>query len=93
MNEKNVIVYVSDDCSQCDKLLEHLNKLNVNYQTKNVTENHKYMEQLQEKGVFGTPVTFVDNQMILGLQKNKMNRMLGESNQGSTFYSTGYGSY
>ncbi|GAA0610603.1 hypothetical protein GCM10009001_29870 [Virgibacillus siamensis] len=93
MNERNVIVYVSDDCSQCDKLLAHLNTLNVNFQTKNVSENHEYMEQLQEKGVFGTPVTFVDDQMVLGLQKNKINRILSAGNQGSTFFSSEYGSY
>lgn len=91
MSERNVIVYISDDCSQCDKLLAHLNKLNVNYKTKNVTENHEYMEQLQEQGVFGTPTTFVDNHMILGMQKRKINRMLEAGNRGNTFMHESYG--
>ncbi|WP_139343278.1 glutaredoxin family protein [Virgibacillus siamensis] len=86
MSEKNVIVYVSDDCSQCDKLLAHLNKLNVHFETKNVTKYHEYMEQLQEIGVFGTPATFVNNHMILGMQTNKINRMLETDGQDNTYF-------
>lgn len=79
MCNKKVIIYVSDNCPTSDKLAAHLNKYQILYETKNVTKNYQYLRELQEIGIFGTPVIhFVDeNQLILGFQKSKLNDILG----------------
>ena len=74
MEDKEVVVYISDDSRKCDQLLSELDNMGINYETKNVTKNKNYMEELQNKGVYGTPATFIDNDKspILGPQKNKI---------------------
>lgn len=81
MREKDVTVYISNNCSQCDKLIAQLEEWNITFNTKNVNENHENMEQLQGRGVFGTPATFIDNQLILGFQLNKIKNVLGLVNR------------
>jgi len=80
MSDKEVVVYISDESSKCEQLLSDLDKLNVNYETKNVTKNKKYMKELQNEGVFGTPATFIenDNTLILWVQKSKIKQILDE---------------
>lgn len=77
MDQKNVITYTSNDCRECIHLLEQLDKWQIAYETRNVTEDHEYMEELQEMGIFGTPVTFIDDLQILGFQKSLLKYALG----------------
>jgi len=88
MNEKKVVVYISEDSSKCDQLLFELDKLAVNYETKNVTNNKNFMNELQNEGVYGTPATFIGNNKnpILGVQKNKIKRVLEEGELGWNHY-------
>ncbi len=80
MEDKEVVVYISDNSRKCDQLLSELDKMEINYETKNVTKNKSYMKELQNQGVYGTPATFIDNDKspILGLQKNKIIQALDE---------------
>lgn len=77
MSVQEVVVYISDNSLQCEKLINEFNKWEIHYKTKNVTENRAYLEQLQERGIFGTPVTFVDEDVILGFQINRIKHKLG----------------
>lgn len=82
MRNKEVIIYVSEDSTPCEKLLNKMDKWDISYQTKNVTHNKAYMKELQEKGIFGTPATFIEDQnsVILGVQESKIKYALGISN-------------
>ncbi|TFJ92072.1 glutaredoxin family protein [Lentibacillus salicampi] len=80
MNEQEVIVYTSENSLQCEKLLEQLNQSDINYSERNVTKHRKYLDELQEEGIFGTPATFVDKKVVLGTQINKIKHALGISN-------------
>ncbi|WP_217587364.1 glutaredoxin family protein [Lentibacillus saliphilus] len=75
--DKDVVVYVSSDCTASSTVLRQLDEWNVPYQKKNVSENQDTMKELQSMGIFGTPATFVGNVTILGLQLNKLKRTLG----------------
>ncbi|HLS07807.1 glutaredoxin family protein [Lentibacillus sp.] len=81
MNEQEVIVYISENSSQCENLLEQLNQMDIHYKKRNVTEHRKYLVELQEEGIFGTPATFVDEKVVLGAQVNKIKHALGMSDQ------------
>ncbi|MFD1038378.1 glutaredoxin family protein [Virgibacillus byunsanensis] len=83
MSEKNVIIYVSNNCLEGERLLKQLDVWNVSYTKKNVSNNKEYMVELQEKGVFGTPATFIGDQTVLGFQINKLKRILEVDNQTS----------
>lgn len=79
MDNKEVVIYVSDNSLPCKKLVTHLDKWNVSYKEKNVTNNRAYMKDLQEQGIFGTPATFIEDQeyAILGFQEKNINHALG----------------
>lgn len=78
MINKKVIIYVSENCPTSEKLMAHLNQYHILFETKNVTENYQYLRELQEMGIFGTPVTHLvdQNQIILGFQINQLNDIL-----------------
>ncbi|PAV30699.1 NrdH-redoxin [Virgibacillus profundi] len=82
MSERSVIIYISESNSQCKKLIDQMDKWEIPYKTKNVTENNKYMKDLQQQGIFGTPATFIESEQdpILGFQKNKIKYALGIEN-------------
>ncbi|MEN1968342.1 glutaredoxin domain-containing protein [Lentibacillus sp. N15] len=77
MNQNNVLVYINNNSKQRLDVLDQLDKWQIDYQTKNIAENPKYLEELQAEGIYGTPVTFINGQPILGFQKDKMKLELG----------------
>lgn len=83
MNKQNVIIYTSDNCSNSEKVINKMDKWGVIYTVKNVSSNREYLKELQNRGVYGTPATYVDEQPILGYQENKLMNVLniGDSEQ------------
>ncbi|MEW9677265.1 glutaredoxin domain-containing protein [Lentibacillus sp. L22] len=76
MSTKHVMVYINNS-NKRSKLLDQLDEWKIDYQTRNVTEHPEYLKELQEKGIYGTPVTFINGDPILGFQKEKMKDRLG----------------
>ncbi|WP_060681172.1 glutaredoxin family protein [Virgibacillus halodenitrificans] len=79
MTEKSVLIYISEENEDCNKLMKQLDEWNVPYEVRNVTENGNYKKELQEKGVYGTPATYIGKEpyAILGFQKEKIRSSLG----------------
>lgn len=77
MGNQNVVVYTSRDCASCNQVMDLLNEWNIDFEERNVSENRTYFKELQGKGVYGTPATFVDDHRVLGLQKRKLQQVLG----------------
>ncbi|ELK48682.1 glutaredoxin family protein [Halobacillus sp. ACCC02827] len=76
MGKRNVIVYTSNDCTHCARVLEKLSDWNVEYEEKNISENREYFKELQSKKIYGTPATFIDGEKILGFQERKLKQAL-----------------
>lgn len=79
--DKKVTVYVRSNSAECRKLIDLMDDSQVEYDTKNVTDQPGNLEQLQENGIFATPATFVDDTVILGYQENKLKQTLGMTPQ------------
>ncbi|MYL31664.1 glutaredoxin family protein [Halobacillus halophilus] len=77
MGNQNVVVYTSRDCASCNQVMDLLNEWNIDFEERNVSENRTYFKELQGKGVYGTPATFVDDYRVLGFQKRKLQQVLG----------------
>ncbi|MBP1931196.1 FAD-dependent oxidoreductase [Ammoniphilus resinae] len=71
------IVYSSTGCPYCEKIKNELKSWNIEYEERNVTENPEYFNDLHEKGMFSTPVTFIDGEAFIGYRPNKMKAYLG----------------
>jgi len=79
MGKKPVVTYVSNNSSQCEELVKQLGEWEIDYELKNVSEEHGYLQELQKMNIFGTPTTIVKNtnQVILGFPKGELRRALG----------------
>ncbi|MFC4769805.1 FAD-dependent oxidoreductase [Effusibacillus consociatus] len=74
---KKAIVYSSTGCPYCEKIKNDLKNWGIEYEERNVTENPDYFNDLHEKGMFSTPVTFIDGEAFIGYRPNKMKAYLG----------------
>ncbi|MFB1051751.1 glutaredoxin family protein [Paraliobacillus sp. JSM ZJ581] len=70
--KQEVIIYVSNNCSESNKLIDFLKQANIAYKLKNITEDKKYLKELQEQHIYATPVTQINDRVILGFQKRKL---------------------
>lgn len=77
MTDQHVVVYTSDDCTQCRKLINKLNEWSVPYEEKNISRNHSFVKELQERKVYGAPAVFINERKILGFQEYKLKKELG----------------
>jgi len=72
------VIYTNTGCSYCQKIKNDLKNWGFNdFEERNVAENPAYFEDLHEKGMFSTPVTFIDNEPVIGYRPNKMKQVLG----------------
>lgn len=75
----NIVVYTSTGCTYCAKIKADLKRWGKEYEERNVTENKDFFNDLHEKGIFSTPVTFLDDTPVIGYRPNKMRDLLGIS--------------
>ena len=74
---KQVTVYTTPTCSWCTTLKSYLNKNQVRYTEVDVSRNETAaQEMLRRSGQQGVPQTLIGGEMIVGFDKNKINRLL-----------------
>lgn len=76
MSEKEIVVYISDDCDESTQIIDYLIELSVDYNVKNVTRNREYLTELQARNVYAAPAIFINEQVVLGFQKDKIKRLI-----------------
>lgn len=74
MNESNVTIYVSESNQTCEEVVNQLKRWNISFEVKNITKEPAYRKEMQKRGIYSTPATFVKgiNKAILGFQKRKL---------------------
>jgi arsenate reductase-like glutaredoxin family protein len=77
MKEQQIDVYVSDNCTECDQLVQYLTQRNIRFQIKNTTVNKENLWQLQQENIYITPTIIIDNDYrIIGFQESKLKQLL-----------------
>ncbi|WP_026571370.1 MULTISPECIES: glutaredoxin family protein [Sediminibacillus] len=76
MTKQNVVVYVSDNCTQCQELTAQLDRWEIEYTEKNISRHKAYIQEMQSHDIYGTPAVFIDDYKILGFQKQKLRNAL-----------------
>ncbi|TFB13224.1 glutaredoxin family protein [Filobacillus milosensis] len=71
MLNKNVVIYTNESQDSV-KLKNILNEWDIDYEERNISENNDYLIELQKKGIFATPATFIDNYCIQGVQPDHL---------------------
>jgi glutaredoxin-like YruB-family protein len=74
---KQVTVYTTPTCSWCNTLKSYLNKNNIRYTEVDVSRNETAaQEMVRRSGQQGVPQTLIGGEMIVGFDRNRINRLL-----------------
>ncbi len=77
MNKK-VSIYTTPSCMYCRAAKDFFKEHGVAYDEFDVaTSAEKREEMIQKSGQMGVPVIFVDNDMVVGFNKEKLTELLG----------------
>jgi len=70
-------IYTLSWCPHCNALKEYLNKKNLEYENIDVEENEDKANEIIEKtGQSGFPVVCIDEEILIGFDKNKIEELL-----------------
>lgn len=74
---KQVTVYTTPSCSWCTTLKTYLRSNHILFTEVDVSKNEQAAkEMVQRSGQQGVPQTSIDGQIVVGFDKNKINRLL-----------------
>lgn len=65
-------VYTKDNCVQCDMTKRLMDKIGVEYETINITQNPEELDKLVELGYRAAPVVVSDGESWAGFQPDKI---------------------
>ena len=75
---KNVQIYTTPTCQYCKMAKEFFGEHNVKYTEYNVSSDATRREEMMAKsGQRGVPVIFVDNEMVIGFDEDRLRSLLG----------------
>ena len=76
--DKKVVIYSTPTCHFCKMTKEFFKENNIEYTDYNVAEDsEKRQEMIEKSGQMGVPVVFVDDDMLIGFDKEKLSNALG----------------
>ncbi|ETI69311.1 glutaredoxin family protein [Neobacillus vireti] len=64
--KKQVIVYTTNDCIECDMVKQVLTQEGIPFEARNVSVNSQYQKEVENLGFMGVPVTVVDHRAVKG---------------------------
>jgi len=72
-----ISIYSTPTCTYCKAVKEYFNQNNVTFQEFNVAEDaSRRQEMIERSGQMGVPVIMVDNDIVVGFDKEKLNSLL-----------------
>ncbi len=72
----NVVVYSSNSCPHCVTAKDYLKSKGVDYTEKNVSTDMAARKELMDMGYMGVPIILVDDQVIEGFNKAKLDELI-----------------
>jgi glutaredoxin-like protein NrdH len=70
-----VTVYTKDNCVQCEATKRHLDKIDVAYETVNITNNIGAVDKLISLGYRSAPVVVTDDDSWAGYIPEKLDKL------------------
>jgi len=70
-----VTVYTKDNCVQCEATKRHLDKIDVAYETVNITNNIGALDKLISLGYRSAPVVVTDEDSWAGYIPEKLDKL------------------
>ena len=70
---KNIVIYSTPTCHFCQMAKEFFKEKEIEYTNYDVSEDmEKRKEMIEKSGQMGVPVIFIDNEMIIGFDRDKI---------------------
>lgn len=63
----------------CNRTKEFLSQKGVAFEERDITKDESALEELQNRGLMTTPVTLVDEEVVVGFDVKKLSSLLGLS--------------
>ena len=77
---KNVIVYSTPTCPWCTKAKSYLKSNNIEFVEKDVAQDQEAaVEMVEKSGQRGVPVLDIDGDIIIGFDRENIDKILGIS--------------
>ncbi len=73
---KKIKIYSSSTCSNCSVAKEYLKEKGYEYEEKNVSTDPEAKKELLSMGYMGVPVIFIDDEVVVGFNRSKMEELL-----------------
>ena len=74
---KNVVVYKTQSCPWCHKVMDWLKEHNITFTSLDVGENKKALDDMIKKSnQMGVPVVDIDGTIIVGFNESKLKELL-----------------
>jgi len=73
---QKIKIYSSNTCSHCTAAKEYLKERGLIYEERNVSTDPLAKKELIEMGYMGVPIIMVDEKVIEGFNKNKLDEIL-----------------
>ena len=75
---KNVAIYTTPTCQYCKATKEFFAENNIQYTEHDVTQDtEKRQEMIEKSGQMGVPVILIDEEMVVGFNKDRLSELLG----------------
>jgi len=75
---KKVTIYTTPTCTYCKMSKEFFQANNIPYEEHNVaTDLERRKEMIDKSGQMGVPVITVDNELVIGFDKERLQSLLG----------------
>lgn len=77
MAKKKVTIYSTPTCHYCEMAKDFFKENKIAYETFDVQSDlTKRKEMIDKSGQMGVPVIFVDKEMVLGFDEDKLKKLL-----------------
>ncbi len=73
---KNIKIYSSSSCTNCTAAKEYLKEKGYEYEEKNVSTDKEAKKELIALGYMGVPIIMIDDEVVLGFNKGKLDEIL-----------------
>lgn len=78
MTQPSITIYTQPTCQACHRLKAYLKQKGIEYHERNVSEDETAFAKLQQLGASTTPVIVVGNEVIVGFDQAKLERLLSQ---------------
>jgi glutaredoxin-like protein NrdH len=73
---ENIVVYVRPNCPECDQVIRYLENRGLHFQVRDVERDADAQEDLDALGYSDVPVTFLDEEAVVGFNANRLDASL-----------------